>query len=135
MTTFKSGHTFLYSPDGTGEDLHLHIVISNPKGNPPKVLIVSITSQSIRDNTVTFQPGDHSFITKPSVVSYRHLREVLVSTLEGAESAHFRPRTRETIFERREPLSDNIIEKIVDGVFTSPLSNEENGNLMTRYLI
>ncbi len=65
----RCGDTFLMPAPGGSAVPHLWIVITEPTGNPPVVIIVNITTlQQGAEQTVILQRVDHPFIRHESVV-------------------------------------------------------------------
>jgi hypothetical protein len=85
MSQIKKKSTFVIDyPSGTTP--HLHIVLTDPEGNPPKVVVVNLSScKGLRseDTTVILKPGDHSYITQDSFIAYDYAKKVVVKILEN----------------------------------------------------
>jgi hypothetical protein len=105
-------------PSGPVHDpsrLHLHIILTNPIGEPPTVLVVPV--ESIEDAGIYHDPScyllyqDHEFITHKSYVNYRraNLRnaEILV---EGI--------TKGVLFTRPDVMPE-IFDRVCHGLVTS----------------
>ena len=71
----------------TGDDYdgrHLWVVVSDPKKNPDRVVIVnlnSIKSEFIHDPACMLDKGDHPFVHHPTYVNYQLAREYTLSKL------------------------------------------------------
>jgi mRNA-degrading endonuclease toxin of MazEF toxin-antitoxin module len=66
----ECGDTFL-TGDDEDEGYHLWIVLTPPIEG--EVVTVSVTTQRKRSETlVVLKPGDHPFITHPSVIAYAY---------------------------------------------------------------
>lgn len=124
------GSTFIStSDDGEGIPAHLWIVISDPKKDPNKVIIVNLTtSHGRRTATCILCKGDHPFITRDSEVDYRHARCVSCAKIQ-----HQHKNGR---IDMREPASSDMIDAILHGARTSPfLGLELRGMLVEQALI
>lgn len=91
------------------ERLHLFILITDPVGDNKEVLMVSLSS--IRDGrhdvACELNPGDHSFINKPSYVLYSHARiEPADKLLKGINEGIFIPQGT---------ITDEVFGKICEG--------------------
>jgi hypothetical protein len=93
---------------------HITIVLNDPKGDPPSVVVVNLTSWTRRkEQTVILTPADHPEITKDSVVFYTGAAIV-------AES--FEPKF---FTDRVAPASPEMLKKIIAGLLISPEVEEE----------
>lgn len=105
-----AGRTFMY-PDGGIP--HLWIVVTEPSGAPPEVVIVSLSSDRAgKDDTVKLGPGDHPFIRKPTVVFYPDTRLMAVPAIiaeiqNGQASFHA-------------DCSEDLLERVRQGLLASP---------------
>ena len=62
---------------------HLWIVLTEPSGDPARVLIASCTSRrSWSDDTVVLNRGDHPFIRHETVIAYAQIRIVESRVIE-----------------------------------------------------
>jgi hypothetical protein len=116
MAEFRAGDAFLIC-DKIGEDAkqHLYIVLCNPSGQPPTVLIVPFhTATRLTDPTVLLTRDDHSFITHPTSVGYSEMKAYPVAALSAAEESR-----NVSIFKRFPRASDELMKRIIDGVFES----------------
>ncbi len=63
---------------------HLFIVLTAPKGRPPVVVMVNITTRRpTSDTSVILTPGAHPFVKHESVVAYEHASIFEVEKLEN----------------------------------------------------
>ncbi len=83
----QAGDTFIRAGKHVKTDPHLWVIISDPAKNS-SVVTVNVTSQHIeKDQSCVIQSGEHSFVTKESVILYPEARVVLKSQiLSGIQS-------------------------------------------------
>lgn len=78
----KCGDTYLLFDD---EELsgtpHLHIQITDPDEHGRCVLVSVTTRRAKSDAMVCLEPGEHEFITRPSVITYAYSKVLLVAKL------------------------------------------------------
>ena len=92
---------------------HLWIVVTEPDGTPPEVVLVSLSSHGPgKDDTVKLGPGDHPFIWKPTIVFYPDTRLMAVDVIEhevnnGRASFH-------------DDCSEDLLETVRQGLLASP---------------
>jgi len=69
-------------PKFSGATPHLWIILTEPEGNPPQVVIVNLTTlkPDTEDRTVILNVGDHPFIAHETVVYYVDAR---LATAQG----------------------------------------------------
>src|ERR1700722_757689 len=92
----RCGDTLLFDPDLAGvnpsvqadpsaiANLHLWIVLTEPRPPDFQCVIVNLTRQQPRsDRTAVLCPGDHSYITKDSVIRYGDALIVDARDLDG----------------------------------------------------
>jgi len=80
----EPGTTFL--PDAGGS--HLWVVISDPKLDSERVVIVSLTTErNYKDNSCVLQRGTHPWITHTTCVDYRRARVVKLEELKAGRYA------------------------------------------------
>jgi len=103
---FHAGYTYLIEiPDPA--HLHLFIIILEPNPKSGQTIILPIDSANFdHAPTVELKPGDHSFISIPSFVSYSFARIVTISELENL--------INEGKAIQKEPISRYILQKILD---------------------
>ena len=103
---------FLEKPDRYSIS-HLWLVITEPFGDPPKVIIVNLTTQRDgSDTTVVLGAGDHPYVTHPSVVFFADARDVEVNHLErlvALDGSRL----------HGDPCSDELLTSIRDGLLES----------------
>lgn len=101
-------------PASDPERKHLFIVLTDPRGNPASVAMVSVQSV-IRgiapDATCLLYPGDHQFLKRDSFVAYRHGRiEPAQKLVDGV---------RQGVLEAREMLEDAVFARVLRGLSES----------------
>src|SRR5437016_6661893 len=103
----------LYIPEpGTSLDSHLWVVLSDPIADPIRIVLVNFTKhRQDKDQACVLQVGDHPFIRVPTCVEYRRAKIV---TNEELETLTGLPQV-----EIREPLSDDVLQRILAGVHNS----------------
>lgn len=112
MPQFSKGDSFL-APNPYNDDLHLTVVLSNPTGNPPSIITVSMTTAtSLTDSTVVLQKGDHEFIKWATSVEYGYLRAIDCATLHQLEAMTSR-------IVRQPKMRAVVLERVIMGVFKS----------------
>jgi len=111
ITDCPPGLTFLLNG-------HLYIVIACTKDPPEEILLVNLSSKrSDSDMTVIFQPGDHDFITRESIVRYSDARifpkEKLIQRIISRD------------FELRRPFDATKLTRIQTGLLASPFTPKD----------
>jgi len=122
MDSFRAGDTFLIDDPGSGgRKEHLRIVLCAPSGSPPTVFTVPLNTRTpVSDCTVVLHPGEHPLIRRESVIRYDLLVEMDIGNLELLERMN-QLRTI-TTFERREPVSDELLSRIIEGATRSDMT-------------
>ena len=111
--SLKIGDCIFLETPGRYSISHLWLIITKPFGTPPKVIIVSLTTQRDgSDTTVVLGPGDHSFISHPTVVFYADARDVEASLLERLVALDDNRL-------HRDPCSEELLTRIRDGLIAS----------------
>lgn len=78
----KCGDTFLlYDDEEVTAKPHLHVVITEPDPQGWVVLVSVTTRRAKSDTMVCLNPGDHEFITHPSVITYAYSKLLTVDKL------------------------------------------------------
>jgi hypothetical protein len=96
---------------------HLWVVLTEPYGEPPRVALANLTSHKDGiDETVVLEAGEHSFIRRKTVVNYAAAQIVSATKLEQLIEA-------DLTIPHRELCSDELLEKIRQGVFDSPFAS------------
>jgi hypothetical protein len=107
-----AGRTFIFA-NRPGGIPHLWIVVTEPAGTPPEVVIVGLSSEAPgKDLTVRLRVGDHPFIRKPTIVFYpdAHLKRVedIVNAVRNADATF------------HDDCSEDLLERIRRGLLDSP---------------
>jgi hypothetical protein len=80
----EAGTTFL--PDAAGS--HLWVILSDPRKDAAKVLIVSVTTLTAEtEQTCIIERGEHPWVTRRSCVSYRHAMIVSLDELYAGKDS------------------------------------------------
>ena len=92
---------------------HLFIVLTNPEGEPPIVVMVNITTRKpTSDSTVVLTQGDHPFVHHESIIAFEHGDFFPVSRLEnGLNNGKLK---------KYSDISDNLFSVIKQGLLASP---------------
>ena len=70
---------------GTGN--HIRIVLSQPRGTPPRVLACNLTDPAnCADSPCVLERCDHEWITKKSVIPFHYLTDLPCGRFDTAES-------------------------------------------------
>ena len=108
------GDTLLPSPN-QNTDNHLWVVVTDPEGDPPRVVMVNLTSfRPGVDETVILNPGDHPFVRHKTVINYGDARftctklidkayERGLATIKQPASAELQERIKNGLLESKEP--------------------------------
>lgn len=108
----RRGSTLLISGTHQNPDIHhLCLILSEPPDHEPRqVLYVPvITARRKCDMTCVLDVGDHDFIVHKSCVHYARADVRTVEQLAMRGSL-------------KEPLTDDVLERVCDGIFASPHS-------------
>lgn len=101
-------------PTPNSDSKHLFIVLTPHNGNPPKVILVNVsTKQATSDCTTILCAGEHPFLTSPeSIIRYDKAQLVPVAALINAvnSSGHF---------QQHDDISDDLHQRIMDGLILS----------------
>lgn len=77
------GDTYLLYDENDYEGKpHLHIVITEPDHDGRLVLVSVTTRRAKSDTMVCLDPGEHEFITHPSVITYAYSKILTVAKLQ-----------------------------------------------------
>jgi len=113
----------LLMPSGPEHDpdrMHLFIVLTDPITGKKLVLIASLSSiydGVPYDRTCILEAGEHQFIRHRSYIDYSKLTIVEAGKLsKGVQTG---------VFSNKGPMSEDIVNRIVDGVFVSKRTPRE----------
>jgi hypothetical protein len=101
------GDVFLPSDSRINE--HPRVIISHPESDPNEVVLVNFTGDDefYKDDSCIIQPSEHSWLTKPTCISYRDAKLAKESDLD-----HLIKNGR---IRQLEPASNDLIKKILEG--------------------
>ena len=104
----RAGDTYIRAGKHVAADPHLWIIISDPRQDKSHLVAVNATSQrSDKDQSCVIHAGEHSVITKESVILYAGARIVTESQLLAAVSAK--------LLKLKSATSPALLKKIRDG--------------------
>jgi len=112
-----------YPKVGPGK-FHIWVVLSEEEGR--KVVCANFTSMgaSLEDRTCVVEAGDYSELSHRSCVVYEAARLIPVSEIERWISCG--------MAEYRRPVSEDVLEAMVDGALVSDLSSVDLSALLER---
>ena len=103
-----AGATFLL----TQVDKHLWIVLSDPKLDPDKVLLVSLTTAShLKESVCLLEVGDHPWIRHQTCVFYEYPKVVSLGTLHQLKD--------KGLLQLQDPLAPHLLKKVREGAALS----------------
>jgi len=103
---------FLEKPDKESIS-HLWLLVTEPSGNPPEVVMVNLTTyREGVDTTVLLTDRDHSYIIHPTVVYYADARKTEVNFL-------YRLIALDPKRLHEESCSTELLKKVRNGLFKS----------------
>jgi hypothetical protein len=100
---------------------HLFIVLTAPN-ELDEVLIINITSSDKFDQTCILTSKDHSFINRESYVSYRYCNIIKCEKLN------------ELLIKSYEPVSQDVLDKIIRGLYKSKHTKQKIKNFYTKFI-
>jgi hypothetical protein len=106
--------TLLMPTPGNATSKHLYVVLTPHHGNPPRVVVVNVsTKQEKSDCTTILYAGEHPFLKNPeSIIRYDQAQLVEAGALVNAvNSSHH--------FQHQADVSDNVYQKIINGLMSS----------------
>ena len=110
--TPKAGTTVLMPLDRIALTPHLWVFLCDPHGDPPKSIIVMITTKrSESDTTCVLDKGDHPFIRHASVIRYEDA--------DIFKTENFVRLVKQDRAKFKEPMSPIVLKKIQDGILKS----------------
>jgi hypothetical protein len=117
----KIGDTFLR----TDSDRHLWIVLSDPKQDPDKVLLVNMTTwNSTKEDACMLNRGDHPWIKHKTCINYNDL-DTIVTTAADLDKG----RSAGAIVLQR-PLSKRILARVLEGAAKSERLSLEKAEIL-----
>ncbi|MCW3098853.1 MAG: hypothetical protein JWL77_4471 [Chthonomonadaceae bacterium] len=126
MAGFKAGDAFFICDNLSKEKGHLHVALCAPYGQPLVVLVVICNTKTIEtDNTLILDRDDHSFIKHPTAVSFDYLKPINVAPLVALEASG-----RIDLFKRYEPVSPELLKRMVQGALTSDMTPKRMKTLL-----
>ncbi len=103
------GDTFRFQPRF---DTHLHVIISDPKADPDKIVTANFTSwRENKDQSCVVELGEHPQITHRSCIDYGHR----IISLEN-----FLKAVNDNLVICQPPVSDELLRRILRGASISP---------------
>ena len=130
MAGFKAGDAFFIRDNLAKEKGHLHVALCAPYGQPLVILVVICNTKTIEtDNTLILDRDDHSFIKHPTAVSFDYLKPINVAPLVALEASG-----RIDLFMRYEPVSPDLLERMVQGALTSDMTPKRMKTLLMEQL-
>ncbi len=114
MDSIGAGRS-LYLSERPGANPHLWFVLTDPHGNPPKVVAVMVrTSKTFTDETVLLEKGDHPFIVHRSCVHFSSAQRFRVdSIMRRAADGHC---------DLRADMSAQLLTRVRNGLRASPFT-------------
>jgi hypothetical protein len=117
----EAGDTF-YLPDESA-DGHLWIVISDPRKNANRVLLVSMTSHDVsKEHACLIDAGEHPNVTHKTCISYKPARQTALENLDRLRDSGY--------LKMQPPVSPELLERIRRGVSLSKRIDLEHVELM-----
>ena len=117
----EAGETF-YLPDKSA-DGHLWIVISDPKKDPDRVLLVSMTSYDVdKEDVCLIDAGEHPKVKHTTCICYKPARATSLKNLDRLKDSGY--------LAMQEPVSADLLERIRRGVALSKRIELEHLELM-----
>ena len=98
----EAGDTFRY-----GRTAHLWVVVSDPRIDPVRVVIINMTTDRGLDRSCLLQLGDHPFIEHPTCMRYDMARIVTNADLERHVSS--------SAIRFQDPVSKDVLGRIRQG--------------------
>jgi queuine/archaeosine tRNA-ribosyltransferase len=112
MSTVKAG-VCVHLKSGDNLLTHLWVVLTDPQGDPPRVVLVNLTKHKPQsDETVVLNAGDHPFIKQKTVVNYARATIQDAAALERAMKADLTMR-------HKIDCTGELLERLREGVFNS----------------
>jgi len=123
MPRFRRGTCFQWAYPPGSDKLHLCIVLCDPEGYPPDVILVPVnTDKGQLDRTTILQAGDHRFCKHDTVVSYDLTISAYTDDLQEHENDSRRKDRDEKTFKAEHDMSEEVLTRIIQGALDSPLT-------------
>ena len=107
-----SGDTLLPSHKYKNIDCHLWVVLTDPDGDPLKVVMVNMTSLRPNvDTTVILDIGEHPFVRYKTVINYGCARFTEIRSINKV--------LEKGLVTIKDPASDKLLQKIQNGLLES----------------
>jgi hypothetical protein len=117
----EAGETF-YLPDKSA-DGHLWIVISDPRKDPDRVLLVSMTSYDAgKEDVCLIDAGEHPRVSHKTCICYKPARATSVANLDRLRDSGY--------LRMQEPVSAELLQRIRRGAALSRRIELEHLELM-----
>lgn len=106
-----AGHTFL-SSNPAYDTKHLYIIIVIVTNCNEAIIVNVTTKKENKDDTCILRADDHDFIKHDSVINYGDTIKTTINKIEQAIDLK--------IFIPQNPVSDDLLKKILEGALNSP---------------
>lgn len=106
-----AGYTFL-SHNPAYDTKHLYIIIVMVADDNEAIFVNVTTKKDNNDSTCILRVNDHDFIRHDSVINYGDTVKTSISKIQKAVDLN--------IFIPQNPVSDELLEKILEGALSSP---------------
>jgi hypothetical protein len=117
----EAGETF-YLPD-ISADGHLWIVISDPRKDPDRVLLVSMTSYDVdKEDVCLIDVGEHPRVKHKTCICYKPARATSLANLDRLRESGY--------LQMQEPVAANLLHRIRRGAALSRRIELEHLELM-----
>jgi hypothetical protein len=114
MDLLRAGRS-LYLSERPGAAPHLWLVLTDPHGNPPEVVLTMVrTRKRFTDDTVILNVGDHPFVKHESCVHYSDAQRFSVAAImQRAAEGHC---------ELRADMTSALLARVRQGLRDSPFT-------------
>jgi hypothetical protein len=118
MQFIRAGRVILLRDDVPGIKAKAWIVLTDPRGQPARVVAVMLeTARGLSDTTVILVPGEHEFV--------RHATAIVYWTAQFFTIPQFQRAWRRADFKLMADLSPAMLAKVRAGVLASPHTRHE----------
>ena len=103
---------------------HLHVVVSDPKLNPDRVLLLFVTTyvEGDKESACLFNANEHEWIVKKSCVAYNYAKVVKADDLDKLRVAG-----KLKMFQ---PMPPHLLKRIIDGSADSEWMEESHADIL-----